>query len=284
MMNKFITLFRQSMRAILSNKGRSILTILGIVIGISSVIALISLGNGANKMISDQISQLGATNLTIMPGGGFGSREGFNRNPNTVSSLTMRDLENLQNKNIHPTFEATTGIITASSVINSVNSQQQAIINGVSPEYFNILGLKLNSGNIFDQSAVNARQGVIVLGSKAATDIFGNAGPLGRDVILNQRIFQVVGVLAEAPESKFNNPNVQLFIPVTVAADTFGLNNLSNIVVKVRSEGDIDSAKTDIKRTLLAGHNITDEKLADFSILSSADLLSTINQITGLKN
>ena len=282
MMNKFITLFRQSMRAILSNKGRSTLTILGIVIGIASVIALISLGNGANKMISDQISQLGATNLTIMPGGGFGSREGFNRNPNTASSLTMRDLENLQNKNVHPTFEATTGIITASSVINSVNSQQQAIINGVSPEYFNILGLKLNSGNIFDQSAVNARQGVIVLGSKAATDIFGNAGPLGRDVILNQRIFQVVGVLAEAPESKFNNPNVQLFIPVTVAADTFGLNNLSNIVVKVRSEGDIDSAKTDIKRTLLAGHNITDEKLADFSILSSADLLSTINQITGL--
>src|SRR3989344_3687126 len=115
-MKKFITLFRQSMRAILANKGRSTLTVLGIVIGIASVIALISLGNGANKMISDQISQLGTTNLTITPGsggfgqGGPGAEHTGSSGPNSgISSLTMRDLEILQTRNDHSTFDAATG-------------------------------------------------------------------------------------------------------------------------------------------------------------------------------
>lgn len=281
-MNKFIILFRQSMRAILANKGRSTLTVLGIVIGIASVIALISLGNGANKMISDQISQLGSTNLTVIPGGGFGSQEGFNRNPTTASSLTTKDLESLQNINSHPTFNSITGVITAASIVGNGGSQRQATVNGVSSEYFNIFSLKINAGNQFDQLAVIARQSTVMLGSKIATDIFGNANPLNQTITLNQRSFQVVGVLAEAPENRFNDSNIQLFIPVTTAADIFGVNNLSSIVVRVKTEGDIDAAKADIQRTLLASHNVTDEKLADFSILSSADLLSTINQITGL--
>lgn len=251
---------------------------LGIVIGIASVIALVSLGNGANKMISDQISQLGTTNLTIMPGGG----EGFDRNPNTASSLAMKDLESLQNKNDHPTFDAITGTITTASVIKTGAVEKRVTVSGVSSEYFAIFSLKIHSGNIFDQSAINSRQNIVVLGSKAAAEIFGSTNPLGQTIVLNQKSFQVAGILAEAPESRFNNPNSQLFIPVTTAADVFGVSNLGNIVVKVKNESDIAAAKADIKRTLLASHNITDEKLADFSILSSADLLSTVNQITGL--
>jgi len=278
------------MRAILVNKGRSTLTVLGIVIGIASVIALISLGNGANKMISDQISQLGTTNLTVMPGSfDFSGGPGANREqphgqfgPGAVSSLTMRDLESLQDKASHPTFDSVTGIITTASVLKSDTAEQRISVNGVSPEYFGILNLKISFGNIFDQSAINSRQKVVVLGSKAATNIFANANPLGKIITINQINFQITGVLAEAPESRFNDPNAQIFIPVTTASDVFGMSNLSNIVVKAKSEGDIDAAKADIKKTLLANHGIADEKLADFSILSSADLLSTVNQITGL--
>src|SRR3989338_3736793 len=157
-MTKFHILFKQSMRAILSNKGRSALTTLGIVIGIASVIALISLGEGAKQMITKEISALGTTNLTVMPGSGFGPptsgehseqrNSGQEMNPGSASSLTVEDLRSLENKSAHPYIKTTSGVINTASVIKYQDNAQRAGIYGISPSYFEMVNLKLGSGRL----------------------------------------------------------------------------------------------------------------------------------------
>ncbi|PIR42014.1 MAG: multidrug ABC transporter substrate-binding protein [Candidatus Yanofskybacteria bacterium CG10_big_fil_rev_8_21_14_0_10_37_15] len=281
-MNKLIILFKQSIRSIFANKGRSMLTMLGIIIGISSVIALVSLGNGVNKMISEQISQLGATTLTVVPGGGFEHGEGFGRDPSIASTLTILDLETLKNREANPSIEAVSGMIVAGSIIKINASEIQITVNGVSSEFFNILGIGINSGIGFDQFMIDSRQNVAVLGLKAVIDIFGQSNPLGQTVVLNKKEFRVIGVMNSAPENQFQNPNEYIFIPLTTSSDIFGVNNLNAIMVKIVNENEIERAKKDIKTALLVNHNIANENLADFSVLSPDDLLSAVKQITGL--
>ena len=147
-MKKTYTLLKQSFLSILNNKGRSFLTILGIVIGIASVIALISLGEGVNRMVTKQIEQLGTTTVVVMPGGGFGgegsgpfSQEGAQSGqyePGAVSSLTLVDLESLNNRETHPEIEVAAGAITTPSIIRSPYLEKRVAVHGTSPSFLDI--------------------------------------------------------------------------------------------------------------------------------------------------
>ncbi len=283
-MNKLIILFRQSLRAILANKGRSTLTVLGIVIGIASVIALVSLSEGATRSITERINKLGTTTLTVMPGSnnvGFGGDDSNERPPNasSASSLTQSDVQQLQSPT-HPTILRATGVIFATGIVAHDATMSRLSVTGVMRDYFDIRQFKVSAGELFNGSAPN--NPVAVLGSKAAADLLGNVSPIGQTVTINQRLFTVVAVLSAEEEGSFGNPNNQVFIPLDTAGAVFNVSNLSNILVQATSEDTVADAKKDIQDTILANHHVTDPKLADFSVTSSEDLLSAVNQITGL--
>ncbi|MEA1959817.1 MAG: ABC transporter permease [Bacillota bacterium] len=292
---KLYTIFKQSLKAIFTNKGRSFLTTLGIVIGIGSVIALISLGTGVKSSISDQISTLGTTNITIMPGAGFGgdssnTGEAQSGHPGggppsfalTASTLTKADLESLSDSSKHPQIKLVTGEISASSIFKSSSGDQRYTIIGTSDSYADIQHLDADKGIFFSQQAVASSAKVIVLGSQLSSDLFGDNNPVGKSLILEGMDYEIIGVLNEADANGFTNPNSQAYIPYTAASETFKAENFNSLTVQAESESAIAAVKEDIQATLLANHNITDASLADFSVSSSADLLSTMNGITDM--
>lgn len=287
---KVYQIVRQSRKAIFRNKGRSFLTILGIIIGIGSVIALISLGTGVQESVSSKISTLGTTTLTISPGqalsanpGSSGQRPGSGSDgfSQISSTLSMKDLESIQDKKKNPNVEAASGTVSASSVFTIDGVETRQSILGVSEAQFSIRNLEVGSGKLFTANDITNRNKVVVLGSETAKQLAGD-NPVGKPLTINQQTYTVIGVLQPADESGVGNPNKSVYIPYTAAMDTFNTTAFSTMIAQATSEDTVDKAKEEITKTLLANHNITDPKLADFTVFTSKDLLSTISSVTGI--
>ena len=295
---KFYRVLRQASKGLLRNKGRSFLTVLGIVIGIGSVIALISLGAGVRQSISGRISTLGTTNIIVMPGAGFGAAGGeqpgsgqkssgpqpgggggFNQ---TTSTLSVADLNSLSDHAKHPDLKAVSGVVSGSAIFTVGGSDTRYTITGVSAAQFPINNLVADKGVVLTDSDITQARRVAVLGSQFSSDLYGAANPLGQTLTIGNDKYTVIGVLAHADESGFSNPNIQIYVPYTAAMTTFNVTSFSRLTVQAESDSVVDQAKTDIETTLLANHGIKDAKLADFSVNTSKDLLSTISTVTSL--
>jgi len=298
---KFYMIFKQSTKAIFTNKGRSFLTILGIIIGIGSVITLIALGAGVQSSISRQISMLGTNNLSVRPGSerldnnsgnnpfsnnkSNSSRSGSASNrgmSGSSSTLTVSDLSLLSDNSKHPQIKAVSANVSGSAIFNIDGVDQRYAVLGTSPSYFDILNLSLNKGRLYNSTDIDQKNKVVVLGSQLATDLYKTNNPIGKTLTISTDAYQVIGVLNQTNESGFNNPNAQAYIPYTTAMNTFKINNLSSITIQAQSEGVVDQVKSDIEKTLLANHNIKEAKLADFAVYSPKDLLSTVESIMSL--
>ncbi len=296
---KAITIIKQSFKAIFANKGRSFLTTLGIVIGIGSVIALMALGAGVKTTISSRISTLGTKNLIIRSGGGLSqnaasahmgggasgapgptAQEGIGGG--STSTLTTADLATVRDKKKNPYVKMAVGTVSGSAILTTTAGDNRFSITGTEPDHFKIQNYSIGKGAFFSQTDVDNRAKVIVLGSQAATDLFGSKAAVGRDLTISEAVYKVVGVLKKVDESGFTNPNNQAYIPYTAAFDSFQVEKFSGMTALVTDENRVNDAKASIQKTLLANHGIKDKKLADFNVNSSADLLSTVSSITGI--
>jgi putative ABC transport system permease protein len=293
-MRKLANIAAQAAQALLANKGRALLTILGIVIGIASVIALLGIGQGASNSITGRIAALGNTILTVLPGGGAAAEfesggAGGQSNPSSSggmpfastagSSLAEKDLAELQAVERHPSIRAVAGVVSASTILTINGHEQRVPLTGVTPAYFAIYGLTAQHGRLLaDEDAKEKR---LVLGSQVAADLYGSEDPTGRQIKLQGQDFTIVGVLAKGEESAFRNPNDQLYIPAAVAMERLGIKNYSSLVVQAAGDGQLEPAIAEVRTTLLETHAIADPKLADFSILSPQDLLAVTQQVAG---
>ncbi|MCX6811949.1 MAG: ABC transporter permease, partial [Candidatus Berkelbacteria bacterium] len=237
---KIYLLFKQSIKAIFANKGRSFLTILGIVIGIGSVIALMSLGNGLNVYISKEIGNLGTTTLIILPGAGFsqqqntsssGNHSGFGNQGGSgnisegASTLTSEDYNSLLDKEKNPNIDSAVGSINGSGIFGD----QRFSVTGATASIFNVSNLSIAKGRLFNDNDVSSGDKVVVLGSDLSSNLFANDNSLDKTLTLGQDSYQVIGVLAKTNENRFNNPNLISYIPYTAAMDTFGIQKFNNI-------------------------------------------------------
>ena len=306
-MKRTFRILAQSFRAIGRNKGRSFLTMLGIIIGIASVIALVAIGNGASNRITGRISSLGTNIITVRSGaaptgatsnGVFGAGLGGGGQkivrmdgggPKTVqATLTTDDLKAIKDNASAWSLTSVAGYTSSNSELtlhdkdSSGNAQTARMaISGTEPSYFDIQSLTFAKGKAFTSSDVTSANKVIVLGSQAATDLFGTDSPIGQTVKLENDTYTVVGVLSSKEESGFDNANRQLYIPYTSAQSTFSLTNLSAIYAKASSDSAVANAKTNITNKLLGTHGKTD-KTADFSVSTPDDLLNTVKQSTSV--
>lgn len=263
------------------NKMRTGLAILGIVIGIGSVIALISLGEASQKMVENQIQALGSNLLTIQPSGqSNGAIRGAQGGGTT---LTLEDAKAIQSsptittvKTISPELSRRAQVIVGR---NNTNTQ----IYGVYPAYAEIRKITLSSGVFISTRDIETMSKVAVIGPQVVVDLFGDGfDPIGKIIRTGTQSLKVIGVTTAKGGSGFNNQDDMIYVPLSTAQkQLFGIAYLSSISVEAKSQEVMTQAQNEIGYFLLARHKFNDPTQADFSILSQNDILNTASSITG---
>ncbi|MFZ2152501.1 MAG: ABC transporter permease [Microgenomates group bacterium] len=279
-MNLF-EIFIEALGTLTLNKTRTGLAILGIVIGIGSVISLVSLGKASQTAIQNQIQSLGANLLTISPGsqsqsggvrGAAGGRTTLTNEDATAIS-TSTTLTNIVA--VSPEYSGRTQLITTSS-----NSNSQVI--GATPTYQTIHKITLSSGSFLTDADVQSSNRVAIIGPTVATNLFGSTDPLGQNLRIKGKNFIVIGVTTSKGGSGFMNQDDLVIIPLTTAQkQIFGVNYLSSIALEARSADVMTAAQDEVGYFLLSRHQLTDPATADFSIFSQQDILTAATSTTG---
>lgn len=262
------------------NKLRTGLATLGIVIGIGSVIALISLGQASSQAIQSQIQSLGSNLLTVQPSG---QNSGGVRQSTNATTLTLADAQAIKSSpqittvsNVSPEYQSRAQVTTGSA---NTNTQ----VMGVTPEYATIRKTEMASGNFITQSQVDSISKVAVLGPQVVTDLFGEgANPIGQSIRINGQTLTVIGVTTSKGGTGFQNQDDIIWVPISTAMkQLFGADSLSSIAVEAKSADVMVDAQNQVGYLLLARHKISDPADKDFSIFNQQDLLNTISQTTG---
>jgi putative ABC transport system permease protein len=260
-----------------THKSRSALTILGIVIGITSIILVMSLGEGAQNLILGQVKGLGATTVIVLPGKiSFG--------PSTAAStmndsLKENDLNLIKNKSNVPNAKYVMPMVVGSGkAVFGSNVYQVAVFGSgdLVPEIFSI---SPDKGYFFSEDDVKSRSAVVVIGYKVKQRLFDSDDAVGQKIRIKNTTFKVIGVLPEKGSSSSFDDAV--FMPYTTTQQYItGTKFYSRIVVEANAEANLRSTVADISITLRNSHNITDPLKDDFSVTTAADVAKTLGTIT----
>jgi putative ABC transport system permease protein len=272
-------LIEETTTAIIANPARTGLTVLGIVIGIASVIVMLAIGNGAQASISSSINALGSNILTI--NGGGGNRTGgvsFGRS--NQQTLTLDDAKAIQDtitlaKDVSPE-------LTSRSQVVAVDSNTNTTIAGVVPAYADAHSVTMEEGDFISDIQDKSSARVAVLGPTTRDDLFGTSSDaVGEEVKINGTKFTVIGVTAAKGGSAFGSVDDRVFIPLSTAQRyVSGGQYISTISVTTENESDLTQMQSDITDLLLARHNKKTLADADFNILNQQDLAKTAQSVT----
>lgn len=274
----WIEIMRVSWRSIRANKMRSFLTMLGIIIGVLSVILSSAIGMGAKDSITKQVESLGSNVLTIMPGST--SSGGISHGFGSASTLTESDATAIQQQDPDVQYVAPLDS-TSEQVVFGVNNTNTAI-EGTNEQYPEIKDISMAQGRFFLQEEVNSAANVAVLGSDVAQTLFAGAGnPVGQTIEIGGIPFTVVGVAASQGTSGFSNADDAIAIPITTEINLMtGSNSVTQILASAKSSNVMDQAQLEIESTLRVQHKLSASTADDFSITNQATLLSTLGGVT----
>jgi putative ABC transport system permease protein len=277
---RFTDLISETLHSLTSNKVRSSLTILGIVVGIASVIAMVAIGQGSQATIEQSIQSAGSNLLTVSPSAAGQQGPGARMGASSIESLTREDAEVLdQLSYISGSAPQAQGMGQLVAGENNTNTQ----LLGVTPVYAVVKGLEVASGTFISDRDDQKYAQVVVLGATLAEDLFGEGvDPVGKRVRSGNMLLTVVGVLAEKGTSGFTNIDSAALIPLsTCSRYVTGSEYLSSITLTVVDEQQMTMAENAVEGLLLQRHGIADAEGADFSIMNMADLMQTVSDVTG---
>ena len=272
---KFGQYFSEALTSLLSSKLRSGLTILGIVIGVASVIAMLAVGRGAQASIDKSIQSIG-TNLLFISGGAQGVTH--------AAPLTSADAAALLDPLNAPDVLSVAPVLNARSPIAYQGTTYTAAVVGTTPDYQTLESLTLTDGNFFTAAQMTANASVVVLGSGAATNIFGTVtGGVGHTIRIQNIPFQVIGVLASKGGSGLGSSDNNTYIPMTTAMTRLTRRGVANgvdqVIVQSTDASSVNAAISEVTQILETRHNAT---TADFTILNESAILATATSITGI--
>lgn len=267
---KFFDTAKTAFRALSSNKVRSALTMLGVIIGVFSVVTLVSLGIGVQNYITDQFNALGTNLIYVMPG-----KINFQSDPAeamTNNKLREKHVDLVRMYSGEHVTSVTPWIVSGQTVTYKNKNFYSSIIGGDEGigEMFDI---KLTEGRHFDRSDVRAKRKVAIIGPLVSEELFPNTSPIGKKVKIRDHYYEVIGVAAK----KSRDFDDQATIPYTSLRETLNLEVLTGIAIKVNSSDNISLAMREVKHALLR-----DLKEDDFTVMSQSDLLSSIQNILGI--
>ncbi|WP_312199574.1 ABC transporter permease, partial [Anaerospora hongkongensis] len=268
-----------ALRALLSNKMRSILTMLGIIIGVGAVIAMVSVGLGVREKVQNSIASLGSNMLIVMPGAA--SSQGVRSASGSSITLVTGDADYIR--------KTVSGI---DYVAPSVSKQYQLIagnqnwtttVQGITPDYMAIRSLTVGSGSFVTERDITARNRIAVLGATVAQNLFGSVNPVGQSVRINNTPYQVVGVLDSKGQSTMGQDQDDIvMIPLTTAQERLiGINYVHSINVQVTKMDAMDSVQEKITMILRQQHKITGTKEDDFTVRNLTSIMEMASETTG---
>lgn len=266
--------FANALRSLLANKLRSILTMLGVIIGVAAIITTTSIGEGAKADITERISTLGANILAVRPGQ---SRFRGRSSADSRKSLTVEDIATLQARG--KSFGYVTPELSNRAQVKYLNKNTNTTIVGTSPEYLVTANFTVENGSFFTEHDIRYRQRVCVLGKTVADDLFGQASPVGKKLKIRNIGFHVLGVMKEKGASGWRNPDDQVFIPYSTAMKrVFGSEYLSSISIQANDENLLQTAETEVTELLRKQHKIAANKELDFHVRNQAEFMETLEE------
>jgi putative ABC transport system permease protein len=279
---KLYNLYKESLLALTSNKSRSILTVLGIVIGVASVITMLAAGSGASNSIQSSIQGLGANLLQISPGAQKGPGSQVSLGQGSATTLTNDDADALSSqlqgiKNI-------SSVVSSQSQVVAKSANTNTSIIGTVPSYAKVHSVDIAEGSFITDKQVNGVARVAVIGPKIRDDLFGvGAEAIGQTIRVNNIEFDIIGVTVSKGGSGFSNPDSNVYIPLSVSQQMVSGNRyLSSIDIEVDGQNEINSVKEQATSILLKRHNISDPANADFSFMDQASISSTASSVTNI--
>jgi putative ABC transport system permease protein len=261
---------------ITANKLRSGLTILGMTIGVASVIVLIAVGNGSSKAIQSTIQSLGTNVLVVQASGGF--RFGARTSTAETVSLTKADAEALQNPSLAPDVKSASPVVDASSVslVYDGTSFEPSSFVGTTPSYLTAHTYKIAEGAAFTAEDVAKHRRAAVIGQEVVQELFAGASAVGQNMKVNGSNYEVVGVLAKKGTNGTTNEDDVVMAPITTVQDSLtGVGAIDSITVQAKSESSLNAAEAEVTTILEERHKIKDTAEPGFSVLNQGSLLET---------
>ena len=265
-----------ALSAIRANKLRSLLTMLGIIIGVGAVITMVALGSGAQKSVQDRIQALGPTLLSLFPGQNFRGGVAITQ----AQSLTYDDDTALAN-NIRYVTDVVPELTRNMQVQYGAQNINVSVV-GSTPNYVPVHNYTVTAGRMFTAGDESSRQRYAVLGSQIPTDLNANGvAMIGQQIMIRGIPFEIIGLLSEKGSQGFQNPDEQILIPYQTARyRVVGTDRLRQITVKVADLSSMNLAMIEIERVLRRAHKIRPGADNDFQIRNQTDVLSTFQQTT----
>ncbi|KKR91760.1 hypothetical protein A3D45_00825 [Candidatus Falkowbacteria bacterium RIFCSPHIGHO2_02_FULL_42_9] len=274
-------LFQESFLALSGNKVRSSLTILGIVIGIASVIAMVSIGQGAQGSIESSIQSIGSNLIMVMPGmqRGFGGGASFARG--SSQTLTQADADAIQNE--ITSVRAVASNLSSRYQVTAKGANTNTSVNGVTDAYAGVRNVSIAEGSFIAERHNSNLSKVAVLGPTTRDDLFGAeaASIIGQSIRINKIEFKVIGITESKGGSGFSNQDDIIYIPLTIMQKFLvGAEYLSAVSIEAESAEVMTAVQEQISGLLMARHKIFDPAQADFSILNQSDIVATASSVT----
>jgi len=277
-------LFTESVRiavnALFANKLRSLLTMLGIIIGVGAVIAMVAVGMGVRQRVTDSIASLGSNMLIIRPGasmsgglrGAAGSRTTLKYEDAVAVKKKIKDIDY-----VSPTVQKSYQVVYG-------NQNWNTSVTGVTQEYMSIRDLKVTTGSFISTEDLNTRNRVAVIGMTVASNLFGETNPVGKTIRVNNQPYRVVGVLESKGQSSVGQDQDDVVIvPLTTAMDRLmAVTYVQTINVQVSSPQKMDEVQANIESLLRQRHHLMGNKENDFQVQNLTSLMSTMNETTNM--
>ena len=270
--------FLMAWASLIANKLRSLLTMLGIIIGVAAVIALVSIGNGVKQDIEDSISSLGSNLLVVLPGAP--RTPGARSSQGSMKSLKISDYEAIAKLE---GVKAASPMTNGSYVVIYQNKNWTTSVAGVNANFQDVNNWTMTSGRFFSDKNVQNRERVAVVGQTVVKNLFADEDPVGKEIRVKNIPFRVIGVLKSKGNGTMgNDQDDTVLIPYTTSMERVeGIDYLRRVYVVAKDDEGIDRLQADIENLLRVRHNIKDTNLDDFNIQNMKSIMETVAQTTG---
>jgi len=278
---RLLNLFKIASKAIILNKTRTLLTMLGIIIGVASVIAMLAIGEGSKESIRETISGMGSNMITVRPGSDV--RGGVRQERSAMETLTLDDYFAIKEQASLLTYISPV-VDGSGQVINGSNNWPSSIY-GVNPDYLKIKVVDLQSGSMFTEAEVKSASKVAIIGQTVVDNIFTDGqDPVGQMIRFNNIPFKVIGVLEEKGENTFGQDQDDVVIApyTTVQKRILAIDHLEQVVASAISEDSAPDAVTQVTEILRTQHKLSDNEEDDFHVRSMEELISTFSSTSDM--
>lgn len=287
----FVSTIKLVFRTLLARKGRSFLTILGIVIGVAGVITIIALGAGAQSLVLGQVNKLGTNLLSIQPGKSNEKGPPAQIFGIIITTLTQEDADALRDGTQAPHVSSVVSLVRSGASIIWQNKEIDTSFVGTTYTYPEVVTITMREGRFMSQQEEQGNDNVVVLGSEVADELFAETGtdPIGQVIKVKSASqtqaggipLRVVGVVSPRGSAFFQNQDDQIFLPLNIGQkQLLGINYLQAINLKVDSAENVNETIDDVKAVLMQRHRITRDVDADFTVRNIADAVNILSTIT----